>query len=111
MDISKIKYVKVSSLIKERTDGLKDSIKLTIHGDTSEYNALKKTKKYKTILSSGIKINFKQDKREIAEEPVQAVYKDATTRFNEILFESITSVKDNPHMITVYEKVVNNRII
>jgi DNA repair exonuclease SbcCD nuclease subunit len=110
-DIEKIKTIDYEALVCPRVDGLKNSIKLTLTGDISDYNAIKKTKRYKNMISSGIKINFKQNTRNPLEQVVELVNKDPSVRFSEILFESILAHNDNPYMSKIYEYVVNNRTV
>lgn len=125
MPIKKILYADIDKLdsfdyekhTAVRADGLRNSIKLTLYGDDVEFRAIKKTRQYKNIIAAGIKVVFKKD----TVEPVNSclcetsiVYKDPSTRFRDILFESVEAnnkTMNNPYLYQVYEEIVNNRQI
>jgi hypothetical protein len=113
LDIGNIETIDYMSLTRQREDGLKNSIKLTISGDIKACQTLKQGTLYKNIISSGIKINFKQTTRDFseAEAEVGKTNKDPSIRFAEILLDSIGLYNNNPYMLKVYEQIVNNRIV
>ena len=70
----------------------------------------KKSKKYKQMTSKGIKIVFKQTKKEIKSRNEKINENIGSNNFREILNNLIKDV-DNKHMRKTYELVINNKHI
>ena len=87
-----------------------DKIKLSISGDYEEFKVFKKSKKYKQMTSKGIKIVFKQTKKEIKSRNEKINENIGSNNFREILNNLIKDV-DNKHMRKTYELVINNKHI
>lgn len=90
-----------------------DKIKLSINATLSEFKTFKKTKKYKDIISSGIKIVFKQKKTEIKinNEKLSGIIEnnlDNLGDFSKIIFEIIEQEQD-PYLLQVYNLIINGQ--
>ena len=90
-----------------------DKIKLTVSGVYDQFKAFKKTKKYKDMVDSGVKVIFKPKKIERKKkengEPVVAAETDDTS-FKSIL-TSIINEQKNPFLCQAFELVVNGKEI
>lgn len=85
----------------------KDSLKLSISGEYSEFKAFKKTKKYKDLIQSGTKVVFKPKRVEVkhnAEKIASVMNETDFTKILSILIER----ERNPHLYELHEKIVND---
>ena len=92
----------------------KDKIKLTISGNSEEFKQFKKTKKYKKILEKGIKINFKQKKKELLKktELQNKIINDKDINFNFTkILEVLVNEEKNPKINEIFELIINNKKI
>ena len=86
-----------------------DKIKLSVTGNYDQFKALRKTKKYKQLIKSGIKVVFKPKK--YGEEKLTLLNGNSNTiNFNHILYSLILKEKD-PYLLQVYESVIKNKDI
>jgi DNA repair exonuclease SbcCD nuclease subunit len=101
----------------------KDKVKLTINGNYEDFKSFKKTKKYKEITQSGVKVVFKQKKEKedkIGEDKIRGEEddkireeekKDETDNsFKKILLNLIQE-ESNIFLLKLYEEIVNEKII
>lgn len=95
-----------------------DSIKITVTGNHDQFKALKKTKKYKELINSKIKIAFKPQaistmQQELGTSGASTVLdhiSDNRVVFDDIL-SNLVSTKRDAYLLQAYEHVVNNRYI
>lgn len=107
MDIDEIESFDYGSLDKNT------QYKLTIHGSYEEFEAFKKTTKYKSIVKSGVKIVFKHKKSFMIEKKEQLkdkLDKPTCKSFNEIL-EEIVKKENNPYLEDLLNSIALNRYI
>ena len=101
----KIMYMDVEDLDDYKVPDTEDKIKVTLSGSYEQFKALKKTKKYKSLLKEGIKVVFKPRKL-TQEKEVKGVHQG--TSFMSILNQLILNEKD-PHLMQVYDLVINKK--
>ena len=82
-----------------------DKIKVTLTGSYEQFKAIKKTKKYKTLLRKGVRVVFRP-KKLIVKEEVQNT--DTQTSFKTILRDLILSKRD-PYLTQSYELIINKK--
>ena len=98
-----------------------DKVKLSISGVYEEFKSFKKTKKYKEIVDSGVKIVFKPKRSENTAtlEKIEklkqislekAVNESSESNFKDIL-QTIVNQQKNSHLSELYELILNNRDI
>ena len=102
----KIIYMDVENLDDYKLVKTEDKIKITVSGSYEQFKALKKTKKYKSIIDTGVKVVFKSKKIEHKENVPEKVVNE--TLFSTILTEIINNEKDK-YLFQTYELVVNNK--
>lgn len=102
----KIVYMDVENIDDYEVPDTDDKIKITISGGYDQFKALKKTKKYKKLVSDGIKVVFKAKKIESVTEMSEKIVNETT--FITILDEIINQEKDS-YLFQTYELVVNNK--
>jgi DNA repair exonuclease SbcCD nuclease subunit len=108
----KIVYIdaeNVDSFVPKDTE---DKIKLSISGVYEDFKTFKKTKKYREIINSGIKVVFKAKKVEVAgkKESIQKSLDNNPNDFKVILKNIIDNQK-NPYLTEVYELVLNSKSV
>lgn len=103
----KIVYMDIEDVIDYKVPETEDKLKITVSGIYEQFKSFKKTKKYKKLIKSGVKVIFKQTRVEIKKEK-EKDYSSGETDFSNILNTLVTEYKD-PHLIKAYELVVNNR--
>jgi len=102
----RIIYMDVEDIDDYTPPKTEDKVKVTLTGSYEQFKALKRTKKYKSLITSGTKVVFKPKKlvyKEIAPEE----HTDGTS-FSSILNRLIISEKD-PYLNQAYELVVNEK--
>jgi DNA repair exonuclease SbcCD nuclease subunit len=102
----RIIYMDVEDIDDYTPPSTEDKVKVTLTGSYEQFKALKRTKKYKSLIKSGTKVVFKPKKlvyKEIAPEE----HKDGTS-FSSILNRLILNEKD-PYLNQAYELVVNEK--
>jgi DNA repair exonuclease SbcCD nuclease subunit len=108
----KIVYMDVEDLDTYKTPITDDKIKITVSGNYEEFKALKKTKKYKSLLEKNIKVIFKPKKIKHPEKTGEngEISENNTTDidFTKILTNIITE-KRNPYLCQVHELIVNGK--
>jgi DNA repair exonuclease SbcCD nuclease subunit len=104
----KIVYVDVEDIDEYKLPETKDNIKITVSGGYEQFKALKKSKKYKSLLKSGAKIVFKAKKITHEKSVPETVVNEM--EFRTILSEIINQQK-NSYLNQSYELVVNNKTI
>ena len=112
----KIVYMDVDDMDKYIIPETEDQLKVTLKGEYNDFKALKKTKKYKSMVEKGIKVVFKPKKidqiKTIFENGVEKEILDEVksngTDFNTIL-SSIVSEQKNPYLIQSYELIINGK--
>lgn len=84
-----------------------DKIKLTVYGDTSQFQAIKKTQKYKKIVENGIKVVFKPDPKTNNDIPIipLATSNDKQVDLISVLHNLILSEND-PYLQKVFSRVI-----
>lgn len=67
LDLPKKKsvYIDITKIDEYKIKETKDHVRLCLSGDTNEFTQFKKSKKFKELTDSGIKVTFKQKKKEI----------------------------------------------
>jgi DNA repair exonuclease SbcCD nuclease subunit len=109
-DIEDIEKVK----IPEHTDEnkLQDKVKVSISGVYEDFKSFKKTKKYKDLVSKGVKVIFKPKRSEIknGKENIKSALDKNPNDFNEIIHIIIQDQK-NPYLLEAYELVLNSKEI
>lgn len=112
----KIIYMDVDDIDNYNVPVTKDQIKLTLKGDYNDFKALKKTKKYKKLITDGVKVVFKPKKidqnKKVVENGIEKEVVDEVksngTNFNTILY-SIINEQKNPYLSQNYELVINGK--
>ena len=122
----KIIYMKVDDLEDYKIKNTEDEYKLSISGNYEEFKAIKKTKKFKELEKSGVKIVFKANKVEAKiDGEIRSELENNTKKedemqgydneFNENNFQDILHVlinkEKNDDLIKDYELVMNNRVL
>ena len=77
-------------------------MKISLHGNYEQFKIFKKSAKYKELLSKGIVVVYKYDKKKIDTDS----YKDCD--FIDIL-NDIVDKENNPYLISDYNYVVHNK--
>jgi DNA repair exonuclease SbcCD nuclease subunit len=101
----KIVYVDIEALEKYVVKDTTDQIKLTVNGDYEDFKTIKKTQKYKELVSKGVKVVFKPKKESI---PLINDISNGGSNFQTIL-NSIVMKEKNENLMRIYEMVVNNK--
>ena len=103
----KIVYTDVDGLSDYNIPKTEDKIKVTVSGEYEEFKALKKTKKYKSLVKNGIKVVFKPKKLDIKikEEKMNNL---EGTDFKAIL-NTIVNQEANPYLSQVFELIINGK--
>lgn len=104
----KIVYMDVETATDYKVPDTEDKLKITISGVYDQFKAFKKTKKYKKLVSDGIKVVFKAKKIEHENDVSEKIASE--TAFSTILNEIINQ-KKNTYLYETYELVVNNKKI
>ena len=111
----KIVYMDVEDIDNYKIPESEDQIKLTLNGNYDQFKAVKKTKKYKNLVESGLKVVFKPKKAKKKAEngTEEGKTEDANvshegTNFSNILGQIINNQK-NPYLTQTYELVVNGK--
>jgi hypothetical protein len=119
----KIVYLKVDEIDDYKIKETGDDYKLTISGNYEEFKAVKKTKKFKDLEKSGVKIVFKPKKLKPSDmfnntnkgeinvevDDNESDFKTKENSFQEILL-SLVMKESNNELINDYELVMNNKI-
>ena len=105
----KIIYTDVENVEDYKLTNTKDKIKISVSGQYEEFKAFKKTKKYKEILKTGIKVVFKPKKVEI-EEKNKEIAQIESSDFINILNSLVMSDKDS-YLYQIHEFIINNKEI
>lgn len=98
----KIIYTELSKMEDLQLKDTEDQVKITLSGNYEEFKTFKKSKKYKEIISKGVKIVYKQKK--IKTENLQIT----ESSFDKILFELINQ-NSNKYLLSDYHHVFLNR--
>lgn len=121
----KIVYMDVEDIDDYKMKNTDDKLKLTLSGNYDQFKALKKTKKYKEMLDSGVKVVFKpkkitkksdtltDKKNDTSENGNSLTMEDMQTKeidFKSILL-SIVNEQKNPSLLKAYELVINGTIM
>jgi DNA repair exonuclease SbcCD nuclease subunit len=115
----KIIYLNIDDVDKYVIPDTEDDIKITLNGEKSEFETLKKQKKYKEIIKKGIKVVFKPKKNEIKlkNEKLQKIFEESkeeeenNSNFGKILAKIIDHEKETEYLKEIYEIVINNKNI
>lgn len=103
----RIEYTTVDNLENVKINN-EDQTKIVISGSAEQFKTLKKTDKYKELVSQGIKIAFKPDKKinEQLKQEYQNQIETKTNSFAVILKELI--VKEHPRVQEIYTELNDN---
>lgn len=83
----------------KKTGRAEDSVKITLSGNVEEFKAFKKTKKYKELISDGIKIVFKT--KDISTKSIN------DTKTKEInAYDILISLLEKDNLMTVFNKYI-----
>lgn len=104
----KIIYMDVKNIDSYEAPETEDKIKVTVSGDYEQFKALKKTKKYKELMSKGVKVIFKPKKIDKLTKNKEQDNYGEDTDFQTILSSLINNEK-NPYLSQAYELVVNGK--
>jgi len=87
-----------------------DTIKLSISGEYEEFKTFKGTVKYKELTKKGVKIVFKQKRKEIKDkkEALMNTLENNTNNFNDIIHQMVQNQKDS-YLYEAYQLVVNSK--
>ena len=99
----KIIYKDIADVDKWETPETEDKIKLTVSGVYDDFKALKKTKKYKQLVKSGVKIVFKPSKIK----DVKEVLND--DREFPVILDKLINEEKNKYLFKIYQSVVNDK--
>jgi DNA repair exonuclease SbcCD nuclease subunit len=99
----KIIYTDIEKIEDVKEIKTNDKVKMSITGNYDEFKAFKKTKKYKDLVQSGVKVVFKTKKTENSIQTTE-------TDFHKIL-HSLVLGEQNTTLYRLFEQVVNNKII
>jgi DNA repair exonuclease SbcCD nuclease subunit len=103
----KIVYMDVEDIEKFNvSDENPDKVKVTLSGSYEQFKALKKTKKYKTLLKKDVKIVFKPKK--LAPQDIPEEKQTTNTKFTTLLLDLVNGEKD-PYLSHAYELIVNEK--
>jgi DNA repair exonuclease SbcCD nuclease subunit len=102
----KILYKSVEDMEEYIIPKTEDKLKITLSGEREEFKSFKKTKKYKNIVKSGIKVVFKPKKLVINEKEADI---DIDSNFQTILDDIIKQQK-NEYLYEVYKLVINKKV-
>ena len=98
----KILYKDVDDLEELVIKPTEDKLKISLHGNYEQFKTFKKSAKYKELLSKGIVVVYKYDKKKIDTD----TYKDCD--FIDIL-NDIVDKESNAYLISDYNYVVHNK--
>lgn len=114
LDLPKKKIIYVDSQDADNIEIPKteDKIKLSISGEYEDFKSFKKTKKYKELTQSGVKVVFKAKRAAVKEqkESIKQSLDNNPNDFNEIIRNIVKSHKDS-YLNEAYELVVNSKEI
>lgn len=111
MPRKKTVYLDVEKIEDYKQAETEDTVKITVSGNYDDFKALKKTKKYKDLISSGTKVVFKAKKSTIIEDnKIKQTNDLENVEFSDILHSLITNEK-NKYLLQAYELIVNNKEI
>lgn len=83
-----------------------DKLRITVNGVYDDFKTFKKTKKYKKLISKGIKVVFrstrKNEEAEIGEEKKEELFD-----FRQVLHKLVVKEKDE-YLLQAYEKIIND---
>ncbi|MDD4931412.1 MAG: metallophosphoesterase [Candidatus Colwellbacteria bacterium] len=113
----RILYMEMDELEEFNLDTLKENVeyKLTVDGDQEEFDAFKKTTKYKSLIKK-VKIVFKHkrtfltEKRERTDDGISSIRErpEAHKKFNKIL-EELVEQESNPYITDLFNSLVLQR--
>lgn len=102
----RIVYMDVENLDEYEVPQTEDKIKVTVSGCYEEFKSIKKTKKYKQLISEGVKVVFKPKKRETEE----SKYADSGENDFVELLEKLVISEKNSELFNVYQTIFHNKI-
>lgn len=104
----KIIYMDIQNVEEYNVDNKnKDKIKVSVSGNYEEFKVLKKSKKYKNLVSKGVKVVFKPKK--IEEGIVKKEYLDSEMDFKTILHDIISKEKDK-QLMEMFTSIINGNV-
>ena len=101
----KIVYMDIQNIDEYKIPETDDKIKISISGVYEDFKTLKKTKKYKELISKGVKVVFKTKNTD--SDKTQMDHMDNKS-FETILYNIIDNQKDS-YLYETYELVINNK--
>ena len=114
LDIPKkqIIYTNTESVTEIEVPESEDTIKLSVSGEYEEFKTFKKSGKYKELTQKGVKIVFKQKRKEIKDkkDALKDSLENNKNDFNDIIQEIIENQKDS-YLYEAYQLVVNSKEI
>lgn len=102
----KILYLDVAEIEAYKSVDTEDKIRITVSGSYEQFKALKKTKKYKDLITDGLKIVFRPEK--ITEKDIAEKVDKSECDFPTILNTIIMNQK-NTYLLQAYDLVVNQK--
>tara|TARA_Y100000389_G_scaffold201196_1_gene243273 strand:+ start:749 stop:1819 length:1071 start_codon:yes stop_codon:yes gene_type:complete len=107
----KILYLDAENLEEFVLPDTKDKLKLTISGIYEEFKDFKKSKKYKKLIDKGVKINFKQKKKEVLkkEQFQNSIINDNNTYDFKNILNILVNEEKNCKINEIYELIINNK--
>lgn len=109
----KIIYTDIEKIEDYKIEDSRDKVKISLSGDYNEFKTFKNSKKYKELVNSGIKVVFKQKKKEIKvkNEKIQQILNDNKNNtevvdFHKILSDLVYTTNDE-YLIRAYKEVIN----
>ena len=103
----KILYMGVEDIESFEPPETKDTIKLTVKGNYEQFKTLKKSKKYKELIKSGIKISYKHNRIDSIEENNEE-NNEENKDFNDVLYRLIVE-ENNENLVSDYNHIFLGR--
>ena len=81
-----------------------DKVRITLSGSYEQFKSVKKTKKYKDLVSKGVKVVFKPDKEDVSGK-INKHRDIEASDFSKILLDIVNDQK-NPYILQAYDKII-----
>ena len=103
----KILYMGVEDVESFELPETKDTLKLTLKGNYEQFKTLKKSKKYKELIKSGIKISYKHNRMENIDS-IEENNEEENKDFNDVLFRLVIN-ENNENLVSDYNHIFLGR--
>ena len=99
----KIVYVDVKECEQIKVPDSTDTVRLSVSGTLEQFKALKKTKKYKTLVEHGVKIVFKPIEKDSVMEEISDS-KPVDDQFSTLIHKRVMD-SENPYIVQAFQSV------